>query len=125
MSHLSVLRTQFKDRETLLAVLAELGYPVDQSAGQKISANGRTSRVEFTITPPFSAPIGFRPSEEGYRIVADWFLVQTDRKEFAAELRRRYAYRLTMATLTKDGFALVEEERDESGQIRLTLRRAR
>ena len=125
MSHLSIIRTQLRDRNTLIAVLGELGYPVDQSAGQKISANGRSSRVEFTITPPYSAPIGFRPSADGYRIVADWFLVQLDRKKFTAELNRQYAYRLALTTLSQDGFTLVEEKSNSDGRIHLTLRRMR
>ncbi len=125
MSHLSVLRTQFRERETLIEVLSELGYPINLSAGQKISAGGHVRRVEFTISPPYSAPIGFQPAADGYRMIADWFLVQLERKKFTAELRRRYAYRLALKTLTEDGFALVEEKCDDSDRIHLTLRRVR
>ena len=80
MSHLSILRTQFRDRAVLLDALRTLGYEVNPSANQKISANGRARTVEFTVTPPYSAPIGFIPGKNGYRIVADWFLIQLDRK---------------------------------------------
>ena len=123
MSHLSILRTQFRDRAVLLDALRTLGYEVNPSANQKISANGRARTVEFTVTPPYSAPIGFIPGKNGYRIVADWFLIQLDRKAFTAELTRTYAYLTALSALTTDGFSLVEEMRDESGRIRLILRR--
>lgn len=123
MSHLSILRTKLTDRETLLDALRDLGYDVDLSEGQKIRANNRTSVVEFSVTPKFSAPIGFKRGKNGYAIVADWFLIQLDRKKFSGELAQRYAYLIAMAQLTKDGFTLVEETRESDGRIRLTLRR--
>lgn len=124
MSHLSILRTQFIDRDILLNALTDLGYAVNHAPDQVITASGRHSAVEFTITPPFSAPIGFRKSKAGpYQVVADWFLIQTDRTEFLHALSQRYAYRVTLDTLLADGFHTVEETRDENGAIRLVLRR--
>lgn len=123
MSHLSILRTKLTDRETLLGALRDLGYDVDLREGQKIRAKDRISEVEFSVTPAFSAPIGFKRGKNGYAIVADWFLIQLDRKKFSGELAQRYAYLTSIAQLTQDGFTLVEEKRESDGRIRLTLRR--
>ena len=71
-----------------------------------------------------SYDIGLRKKENSYEIVADWFGVRgINQKEFTQRLMQRYAYHATRAKLEQQGFNMVEEKVEETGQIRIVLRR--
>ena len=67
-----------------------------------------------------SYDLGFRKYGSPYEIVADWFGVRgINQKEFTQRLTQRYAYHATRGKLEKQGFDMVEEKVEETGQIRI------
>ncbi len=123
MSHISVIQTKLFDHDLLIAALKKMGYTVREEENLTLSGMDRTVKVDLLIEVPYSAPIGFRKGKNGYRITADWFRIQLDRKTFTNELMQQYAYLSVMKTLQEQGFDLVKEETGEKNQIHLLLRR--
>lgn len=123
MSHISIVQTRLMDRDILLETLSQLGYLVNQEENREIRSMNRTMKVDFLVEIPFSAPIGFRKSKNGYKIVADWFLVQQDPTKFKQQVLQQYAYISVLKALSEQGFQIAREEKDEKNQIHLMLRR--
>ncbi len=125
MSHFSRIRTQMVNKDYLLNALHDLGFEYEQGDDLNVMDFGRRkSQVEVKVKLPQSYDIGFRKNGEAYEIVADWFGVQgIKQKDFTEKLNQRYAYHATRAKLEDQGFDLVEEKVEETGQIRLVLRR--
>ena len=123
MSHISVLQTKLVDRSILIEALTKLGYTVKE--GDNLEGHGleKSIKVDLMIDVPYSAPIGFRQSSSGFKIVADWFRIQLDQKTFKNQIMQQYAYISVMKTLAKQGFQVIKEETGEKNQIHLLLRR--
>ena len=123
MSHISRLKTQIVEKEYLLQALQDLGYTYEEG---DLTVGGFTERakVEVKVVLRMSNDIGFRRVGDHYEIVADWWGVRgVKEKEFANQVSQRYAYHAARARLEQQGFALVEEQSQENGQIRLVMRR--
>lgn len=124
MSHFSRLKTQIVEKEFLLMALDDLGYAHEEGQLSVRGFGGQQMTVEVKVPVRLSNDIGFRKSGENYEIVADWWGVRgIKEKEFAQKVMQRYAYHVTRAKLEQQGFALVEEQVKETGQIHLVLRR--
>ena len=124
MSHFSRIKTQMVDQEFLINALKDMGYQPEEVEKEIRSYSGRTTRVEISISLKFGTEIGFRKLDDHYEIVGDWWgALGTKQKEFTEKLLQRYAYHASRARLEAQGFSLVSEETDDTGQIRLTLRR--
>lgn len=123
MSHISVIKTHLKNREFLIRALEELGYRVVEGDNLSVQANNRKKQVDFLIEIPYSDPIGFRDSKNGYQIVADWFKVLTDRNTFRNQLVQKYTYLYLKSELDKQGFEISHEDMSEKNQIHLVVRR--
>ncbi len=123
MSHISVVQTKIIDRDLLVAALEKLGYTVTEGEDLRVQSAERTVKVDLLIAVPYSDPIGFHKGKNGYRIVADWFRIQLDQKQFTQSLLQQYAYLSVMKTLGEQGFHLIEEQSDERNRIHLLLRR--
>jgi hypothetical protein len=123
MSHISRLKTKMEVKEYILKALEDLGYTYEEG-GQTISGLGDRANVDIKVHLRMSYDIGLKATPNGYEIVADWWGVRgVKRKEFSDRLMQRYAYHATKAKLEEQGFALVSEENQDNGQIRLVLRR--
>lgn len=124
MSHISVLQTQMTEKEFLLQALKDLGYTLEEGE-LTITGFGDTARdVEIKVKLPLSKDIGFRRTDKGYQVVADWWGVRgLTQKKFIAPVQQRYAYHAACAQLTSQGFDLVSEENAANGSIHLVLRR--
>ena len=123
MSHISILKTRLSDKSILLETLQAMGYEVTESPDLMTQGSGRKTKVDFQIEVPYSDPIGFRESKNGYQIVADWFKIQLDRKQFQSQLLQQYAYHAVTSALTDKGFEICKEEVSEKNQIHLVVRR--
>lgn len=125
MSHFTRIKTQMKDKELVLKTLSDLGFQYE--AGEGLSVRGFTNQrmtVDIKIPLTLSYDIGLRQTESGFELVADWFGVRgVNQQDLTQKLNQRYAYNATRARLEEQGFDLVEEEVEETGQIRLVLRR--
>ena len=123
MSHISVLQTKLVDRNTLIEALTKLGYTVKEDGNMEIQGLEKSMKVDLMIDVPYSAPIGFRQSSSGFKIIADWFKIQLDQKTFKNQVMQQYAYISVIKTLTEQGFQVTNEEIGEKKQIHLLLRR--
>lgn len=123
MSHISVMKTAFTDRDILLEALKDIGLEIREEEGLEITDGINTCPVDFCVDLPGSAPIGFRQSKKGWQMTADWFKVLTDRKKFQNKVAQQYALISVRRTLAEQGFTLAEEKRDEKDRIHIVLRR--
>ena len=123
MSHISVMKIAFENREILIRALAELGYQTEAGDDLHITDGIKTVKADFLVKIPYTESIGFRKGKRGWQLVADWFRVNLNRREFENNLKQKYAYLSVMETLEKQGFTVSEETHDEDRRIHLVLRR--
>ena len=125
MSHFSRIQTQIVDKEFLLQAVGDLGFQCEEGSLQVEGFMGQKAQVEILLRLQNSYSIGLRASAGSYEIVADWAGVRgVNQKDFIQRLTQRYAYHTTRARLEAQGFNLVEETKNETGQIHLVLRRS-
>ncbi len=123
MSHISVMKIAFADKDLLKQALADLGYEIEEGEELHITDGVKSVKVDFLVKVPYTESIGFRKGKNGWQLTADWFRVNMDRKTFENRLKQQYAYRSVMQSLGNQGFLVTEEVRDEKQQIHLVLRR--
>lgn len=123
MSHISVMKIAFADKDLLKQALADLGYEIEEGEDLHITDGVKSVKVDFLVKVPYTESIGFRKGKNGWQLTADWFRVNMDRKTFENRLKQQYAYRSVMQSLGNQGFLVTEEVRDEKQQIHLVLRR--
>lgn len=125
MSHFTRVRTRFADGTVLRRALEEMGHEV-RPVGRGVRGwMGQRTDAEFKIRPGRgNHEIGFVESKAGYEVVADWYGVRgTTEREFVRELRQTYALVSTVSTLRERGFEIDRRSTEESGEIRVVLRR--
>lgn len=124
MSHFSRIKTQMVDPKFIFMALKDLGFRYEEGQQEVRGFGGQKSQVDIRVSLPLSYDVGLRKSGSGYEIVADWFGVRgINQQDFTQKLNQRYAYHATRAKLEEQGFQMVEEKQEETGQIRLVLRR--
>lgn len=124
MSHFSRIKTQFKETKYLLQALKDLGFSYEEGDQQVIGFGGRKTPVEIRVPLKLSYDLGFRRSGENYEIVADWYGIRgINQNDFTQKLMQRYAYHATRDKMQQQGFDMVEEKVEDTGQIRIVLRR--
>lgn len=123
MSHISVMKIAFADKDLLKQALADFGYEIEEGEDLHITDGVKSVKVDFLVKVPYTESIGFRKGKNGWQLTADWFRVNMDRKTFENRLKQQYAYRSVMQSLGNQGFLVTEEVRDEKHQIHLVLRR--
>jgi len=125
MSHFTRIKTRMVSREFILGALDTLGYRHQEGDLTVKGFAGIKARVDIKIPAPlFSCEIGFRKQGEAYEVVADWYGAKgIKQQEFVRLLTREYARRAALSELEKQGFTMVSEEQEKSGQIHLVLRR--
>ncbi|MBE0700028.1 MAG: DUF1257 domain-containing protein [Anaerolineaceae bacterium] len=124
MSHFSRIATQMIDKKTVLMALKDLGFAYQEGDQQVTGFGGQKTAVEIRIPLKMSYDIGLRKKGPAYEIVGDWFGVRgINQKEFSDKLMQRYAYHATRTKLEEQGFDMIEEKVEETGQIRIVLRR--
>lgn len=124
MSHFTQVATKINNKEMLLACLKELGYEVEEKTFIK-GYRGQETAADIAVRMKQGYDIGFVLGADGtYSFVTDWFGVQgTSEQEFTTKVQRQYALTTVMEQVRRQGFNVVGQERDASGQIRLTVRR--
>ncbi len=124
MSHFSRIQTQFVDKDFLKMALHDLGFTYEEGEQEVKGFGGQKTQVDLRVPLKLSYDIGFRKKGNTYEIVADWFGVRgINQKDFTNRLSQRYAYHATRAKLEQQGFDMVEDKVEETGQIRIVLRR--
>lgn len=123
MSHISVMKTAFADRDILTEALRAMGYEPREGENLSVSDGVKDYPVDFLVDIPYSPPIGFKAGKKGWQLTADWFRVLERKKDFESRLKQEYARVSVQRTLEQQGFQIAAEEKDEKGRIRLVLRR--
>jgi hypothetical protein len=124
MSHFSRIRTKFTEKKFLEMAIKDLGFAYEEGEQEVKAFGGQKTPVDIRIKLPLSYDIGLHKQGDNYSIVADWFGVRgINQKDFTEKLTQRYAYHAARAKLEEQGFNMVEEKVEETGQIRIVLRR--
>ena len=123
MSHISVMKIAFADRDLLKQALRDLGYEAEDGEALFITDGIKSVKVDFLVKIPYTESIGFRKGKSGWQLTADWFRVNLDRREFENRLKQQYAYLSVKQSLESRGFNITEETRDETQRIHIVLRR--
>jgi hypothetical protein len=112
------------DKKFVLMALKDLGFSYEEGQQEVIGFGGQKTQVDIRVSLKMSYDVGLRKNGSSYELVADWFGVRgINQKDFTQKLMQRYAYHATREKLTDQGFAMVEEKVEETGQIRIVLRR--
>lgn len=124
MSHFTQVTTKITNKEMLLACLTELGYDVQEQAAIR-GYRGQETAVDIAVRMKQGYDIGFVLGADGtYSFVADWFGVQgTNEQQFTQQVQQQYALTTVMNKISRQGFNVVEQQREPSGEIRLVVRR--
>lgn len=123
MSHISVMKIAFSDKDLLKEALSDMGYEIIEGEDLRITDGVKTVKVDFLIKVPYTESIGFRKGKNGWHLTADWFRVNLDRKEFENRLKQRYAYLSVKKSFEHQGFTISKESKDEAQRIHIVLRR--
>jgi hypothetical protein len=124
MSHFSRIKTKFTEKKFLEMAIKDLGFAYEEGEQVVKAFGGQKTPVDIRIKLPLSYDIGLHRQGDTYTIVADWFGVRgINQKDFTERLTQRYAYHAARAKLEEQGFNMVEEKVEETGQIRIVLRR--
>ena len=127
MSHFSTVKTELRDRESLLAALRDLGQ--EPSAGEQPVRGYRGQTVTADLCCPQSegGDIGFcwNSVEQHYELVTDLDLwkqsVPVER--FLAQLTQRYALQSILRSSAEEGYQVAEQRQQADGSIELVVTR--
>lgn len=124
MSHFTQVATKITNKELLLSCLKELGYEAEEGAAIK-GYRGQETPADIAVRMRQGYDVGFVLGPDGtYSLVADWFGVQgVNEQQFTAKVQQQYALATVMQQVNRQGFNVVEQQQDASGQIRLVVRR--
>lgn len=127
MSHFSTIKTELRDRQSLLEALEDLGHGPRQGSLMVRGYRGQTVEAQLAVAQPNGADIGFRlnPETGSYELVTDLDLwnqaVPVER--FLAQLNQRYALRSILAAMAEEGFQVSEQAQQQDGSIELVVTR--
>jgi len=127
MSHFSTVKTELRDRGSLLKALTDLGHAPSEGEQTVRGYRGQTVRCDLAISSEEGGDIGFsRNTETGcYELVADLDLwrqpVPVER--FLTRLTQRYALNAILASSAAEGFQVNEQTNHQDGSIELVVSR--
>ena len=127
MSHFSTIKTELRDRQSLLEALEDLGHGPRQGSLMVRGYRGQTVEAQLAVAQANGADIGFRlnPETGSYELVTDLDLwnqaVPVER--FLAQLNQRYALRSILAATAEEGFQVSEQAQQQDGSIVLVVTR--
>ena len=127
MSHFSTIKTELRDRQSLLEALEDLGHGPRQGSLMVRGYRGQTVEAQLAVDQANGADIGFRlnPETGSYELVTDLDLwnqaVPVER--FLAQLNQRYALRSILAATAEEGFQVSEQAQQQDGSIELVVTR--
>jgi hypothetical protein len=127
MSHFSTVKTELRDRGSLLEALSDLGHTPREGSQPVRGYRGQTVTCDLAIPCDDGGDIGFlrNPQTGCYELVADLELwrqpVPVER--FLAQLNQRYALRTILAASAQEGFQVNEQTNHLDGSIELVVSR--
>jgi len=127
MSHFSTIKTELRDRQSLLDALGDLGHDPREGSLIVRGYRGQTVEAQLAVAQANGADIGFRlnPETGSYELVTDLDLwnQQVPVERFLAQLNQRYALRSILAATAEEGFQVSEQSQHQDGSIELVVTR--
>ena len=127
MSHFSTVKTELRDRESLLAALRDLGQEPSTGEQPVRGYRGQTVTADLCCPQSEGGDIGFRwnSAEQHYELVTDLDLwkqsVPVER--FLAQLTQRYALQSILRSSAEEGYQVAEQRQQADGSIELVVTR--
>lgn len=127
MSHFSTVKTELRDRESLLAALRDLGQEPSSGEQPVRGYRGQTVTADLCCPQSEGGDIGFRwnSAEQHYELVTDLDLwkqtVPVER--FLAQLTQRYALQSILRSSAEEGYQVAEQRQQADGSIELVVTR--
>ena len=127
MSHFSTVKTELRDRGSLLKALTDLGHAPSEGERTVRGYRGQTVRCDLAISSEEGGDIGFTRNDETgcYELVTDLDLwrqpVPVER--FLSRLTQRYALCAILASSAAEGFQVNEQTNHQDGSIELVVSR--
>ena len=127
MSHFSTVKTELRDRESLLAALRDLGQEPSSGEQPVRGYRGQTVTADLCCPQGEGGDIGFRwnSAEQRYELVTDLDLwkqsVPVER--FLAQLTQRYALQSILRSSAEEGYQVAEQRQQADGSIELVVTR--
>ncbi|MFN7819888.1 MAG: DUF1257 domain-containing protein [Cyanobacteriota bacterium] len=127
MSHFSTVKTELRDRGSLLQALADLGHAPSIGPHPVRGYRGQTVTCDLVISNAEGGDIGFSLNRDtgAYELVTDLDLwrqpIPVER--FLAQLTQRYALRAILAASEAEGFQVNEQVNQLDGSIELVVSR--
>ena len=127
MSHFSTVKTELRDRESLLAALRDLGQEPSAAEQPVRGYRGQTVTADLCCPQSEGGDIGFRwnSAEQHYELVTDLDLwkqsVPVER--FLAQLTQRYALQSILRSSAEEGYQVAEQREQADGSIELVVTR--
>ena len=125
MSHFTKIKTKLYDRATIEKSLADLNIEWKTGTEKIRGYNNQEHAADIVISQNNNHDIGFKWNNTEYELVADlmfWDQAYSVDK-FLNQLHQRYAFNLITKVSEEQGLEFVESENQESGSIRLVLRK--
>ena len=125
MSHITRLKTRLTEAKYLMAALADLVHSPVAAWEETVLDDGRPEKRTVVNIKHGGRAIHFVQEDGVYAAFGPEEIVrQLERAHFFDLLAQRYAYHATIDSLQEQGFSVAEEIVEETGEMRLLLRRA-
>ena len=127
MSHFSTVKTELRDRESLLAALRDLGQEPSTGEQPVRGYRGQTVTADLCCPQSEGGDIGFRwnSAEQHYELVTDLDLWKqtVPMERFLAQLTQRYALQSILRSSAEEGYQVAEQRQQADGSIELVVTR--
>ena len=124
MSHFTTIKTEIYDLDILKQTLSDLRH--EFGVGMKIRGFQGERAVDLAVRFGSRFCIGFKkdPKTYFYEVYGEDELLRLGEVQRRInQIRQEYAYRKILRVVRSRGFALAQEERLQTGIIKLTLRK--
>ena len=125
MSHFTKIKTKLYDRTTIEKSLSDLNIEWEEGNTTVRGYKDQEQVADIVIRQNNNHDIGFKWNNNEYELVADFmFWDQTySVDKFLNQIHQRYAFNLITQVGEKQGLQLVETENQDTGSIRVLLRK--
>jgi hypothetical protein len=123
MSHFTRIKTQLRHLNLVERALRDLGYVPSVGRVAVRGWSGETRRADLVVQMPNRYDFGFKQVGEDLVLIVDDWGFGEDTAELLGRIRQRYAYHVCVEQAAAQGFAVVGEEQQPDGSIRLVVQR--
>ncbi len=127
MSHFSTIKTELRDRDSLVSALVAMGHAPVAGPVPVRGYRGQQEQADLVVHPEQGGDLGFRLNVErgAYELVTDLDLwkLPVPPERFLSQLQQRYALEAILAATRDEGFEVAEQTNAEDGSVELVVTR--